>query len=86
MNFKHNKISEYTEAEFLELLRRISHAECSTEEEYDATIQHIEEITEHPAGSDLLFFPEPGADDTPEGVLKAVKEWRQANGLPGFKQ
>jgi hypothetical protein len=85
MNFKHSKISEYTETEFLELLGRIFNAECPTEEEYDETIEHIEKITEHPSGSDILFYPEPGVDDSPEGVLKVVKEWRAANGLPGFK-
>ncbi|MBE1033510.1 bacteriocin immunity protein, partial [Escherichia coli] len=23
--------------------------------------------------------------ETPEGIVKEVKEWRAANGLPGFK-
>ncbi len=64
MGFKHRKTSEYTESEFLELLGRVFNAECPTEAEYDETIEHIENITEPPSGSDILFYPEPGVDDS----------------------
>ncbi|MBP5090911.1 bacteriocin immunity protein, partial [Pseudomonas chlororaphis] len=29
--------------------------------------------------------PENGADSSAVGIIKAVKDWRRANGLPGFK-
>ncbi|WP_395505550.1 bacteriocin immunity protein [Ectopseudomonas hydrolytica] len=32
-----------------------------------------------------ICYSEPGADDSPEGILQMVKAWRIANGLPGFK-
>jgi hypothetical protein len=46
---------------------------------------HFEKVSEHPTGSDPIFYPEDEADDSPEGVTRIVKEWRAANGLPGFK-
>ncbi|WP_177431651.1 bacteriocin immunity protein, partial [Pseudomonas huaxiensis] len=30
-------------------------------------------------------FPPPGSEDSPEGVVNRVKEWRAANNKPGFK-
>ncbi|AZD64235.1 Colicin immunity protein [Pseudomonas chlororaphis subsp. aurantiaca] len=51
----------------------------------NALVFHFEKVSEHPAGSDLIFYPENGADDSSEGITRLVKEWRAANGLPGFK-
>ncbi|ANI53640.1 colicin transporter [Pseudomonas sp. DR 5-09] len=42
-------------------------------------------ISEHPSGSDILYYPAEGVEDSPAGALKAIKEWRAANGKPGFK-
>jgi hypothetical protein len=81
-----NSISEYSESEFLKLLQTICDAEAETEEEHSTLIDQFEKITEHPSGSDLIYFPEDGEDDSPEGILKTVKEWRAKNGKPGFKQ
>ena len=47
---------------------------------------HFEKVSEHPAGSDLIYYPEPGADNSPESVTQIVKEWRAAKSLPGFKE
>ncbi|CAI8900785.1 Colicin-E9 immunity protein [Pseudomonas chlororaphis] len=76
--------SDYTEHEFIDLLDRIIGGE-GTEKEVNALIFHFEKVSEHPAGSDLIFYPENGADDSSEGITRLVKEWRAANGLPGFK-
>ncbi|WP_016598339.1 bacteriocin immunity protein, partial [Yersinia pestis] len=35
---------------------------------------------------DLIYYPEDGADDSPEGILELVKKWRAENGKPGFKK
>ncbi|HFP0111800.1 TPA: bacteriocin immunity protein, partial [Escherichia coli] len=43
------------------------------------------EITQHPSGSDLIFYPKSQGDDKPENILKIVKEWRRSQGLPLFK-
>ncbi|MEF9899098.1 MAG: bacteriocin immunity protein [Pseudomonas sp.] len=79
-----NTISDYTENEFVDLLQRIiSHDD--TQPEVDKLVFHFEEVSEHPAGSDLIFYPEDGADDSAAGITQTVKEWRAAQGLPGFK-
>ncbi len=79
-----NTISDYTENEFVDLLQRIiSHD--NTQPEVDKLVFHFEEVSEHPAGSDLIFYPEDGADDSAAGITQTVKEWRAAQGLPGFK-
>ncbi|MDY7563162.1 MULTISPECIES: bacteriocin immunity protein [unclassified Pseudomonas] len=39
----------------------------------------------HPAGSDLLYYPQPGADESPEGVVQEIQTWCLANGVPGLK-
>ncbi|MDH0624236.1 bacteriocin immunity protein [Pseudomonas chengduensis] len=82
MNLK-NSFTEYTEDEFLELIKAIENAK--TESERDHLLEHFITVTEHPAGSDLLYYPEPDADDSPKGILQTVKEWRAAHNLPGIK-
>jgi hypothetical protein len=89
MNFK-DKFEDYTESEFLEFLQNIfsSHENLSSDEFESfvrAHVQHFEKVSEHPDQSDVIFYPKPGQEDSPQGVLKVVKEWRAANGKPGFK-
>ncbi|MFJ2388272.1 bacteriocin immunity protein [Pseudomonas koreensis] len=82
-----NSFSEYTEAEFIELLEELAKEdEAETDDRADLLLLHFEKISEHPAGSDLIYYPESGADNSPEGVTQIVKEWRAAQGLPGFKE
>lgn len=83
MNFK-SSLSDYTEQEFIDMLRQLCAGDMPEKEE-DRLLSHFIKISNHPAGSDLLYYPEPGADDSPEGITRTVKEWRAANGLPGFK-
>lgn len=78
-------IFHYTEQEFLQLLTDICKVNGQNEEDHSVLVRHFREISEHPKGSDLIFYPADDADDSPEGILKTVKEWRKANGLPGFK-
>ncbi|WP_226945655.1 bacteriocin immunity protein [Pseudomonas sp. EggHat1] len=80
------KFSDYTEAEFIQLLRELFKEDASdTDERADALLLHFEKVSEHPDGSDLIYYPETGADNSPEGITRTVKDWRTANGLPGFK-
>ncbi|TOQ48512.1 bacteriocin immunity protein, partial [Vibrio parahaemolyticus] len=48
-------------------------------------VLHFEEMTGHPDGSDLIYYPENLEDGTPENIVKIVKEWRLSQGLPCFK-
>ncbi|MDD1016293.1 bacteriocin immunity protein [Pseudomonas rubra] len=84
------RIEDYTDAEFLELVREFFENRSGlTGKEYgqyiDRLMIHFVTITEHPGKSDVICYPTEGEEDSPEGVLKRVKEWRAANGKPGFK-
>ncbi|WP_065259883.1 bacteriocin immunity protein [Pseudomonas bananamidigenes] len=78
-------ISDYTEKEFLDLVVEICESGARTEEEDVKLIFEFERLTEHPDGSDLIYYPRNDREDSPEGIVKEVKEWRAANGKPGFK-
>lgn len=83
-----NNISDYTEAEFLEFTRNIyinNKDLFPTEESHIKAVLEFKSLTEHPSGSDLLYYPDGSREDSPEGVVKEVKEWRSAHGKPGFK-
>ncbi|QHM77461.1 Colicin-E2 immunity protein [Mixta theicola] len=82
---KKKSITDYTEQEFLGFVRKICRAEETTEAEENALVFEFERLTEHPDGSDLIFYPRDDREDSPEGVVKEVKEWRANNGKPGFK-
>lgn len=84
MKFK-SRFEEYTESEFIALINRLVEGDYSSEREHDAIVDNIVKISEHPSGSDILYYPAEGVEDSPAGVLKAIKEWRGANGKPGFK-
>ncbi|WP_095144954.1 MULTISPECIES: bacteriocin immunity protein [unclassified Pseudomonas] len=80
-----NKLEEYTESEYTSLICRLFDGSYSTEEELDSIVDNIVITSEHPNGSDILYYPAEGVEDSPAGVLKTIKTWRAANGKPGFK-
>ncbi|MFL1493302.1 bacteriocin immunity protein [Pseudomonas antarctica] len=77
-------INDMTEADFLSFVVKIYNDEYATEEEHVEAILEFKRLTEHPVGSDLLFYPEAGKSG-PEAVVAEVKAWRATNGKPGFK-
>ena len=81
-------ISDYTEAQFASFIRDIFVANSSgaSDEVMADLLDQFCEIADHPAGTDLIYYPEDGADDSAEGITQTVKAWRAANGLPGFKE
>ncbi|MFD1801123.1 bacteriocin immunity protein [Mixta tenebrionis] len=83
---KKKSITDYTEQEFLEFVWKIWRATELTEKEEDALVFEFERLTEHPDGYDLIYYPHKDREDSPEGVVKEVKEWRASNGKPGFKE
>ncbi|KPC57202.1 Colicin/pyocin immunity protein [Pseudomonas amygdali pv. morsprunorum] len=88
MNLK-SQLSDYTEAEFMEVLNELFNGVSATKENAEeyviSLIDHIAEVTEHPEKSDLLCYPPEGREDSAAGVMKETKEWRAKNGKPGFK-
>ncbi|WP_447748519.1 bacteriocin immunity protein [Pseudomonas nicosulfuronedens] len=82
-----SRLPDYTEAEFVRLLEDLFKEDISGSDELaDVLLLHFRKISQHPAGSDLIYYPEEGADAAAEGITRTVKEWRAANGLPGFKK
>ena len=84
MKFK-KCLSDYTEREFLEVLELLFVDTPTTEKELDELVDHIISVSEHPKETDIIYYPEPGTEHSPEGVLKTIKDWRALNGKPGFK-
>jgi len=82
MSFK--TISDYTEKEFLEFVKGIYNDTYASEEEHIDAVMEFERLSEHPSGSDLLYYPEAGYQG-PDAIVKVIKEWRAKNGKPGFK-
>ncbi|EGQ7978156.1 bacteriocin immunity protein [Vibrio cholerae] len=78
-------ISDYSQSEFFQLVNRICVEDYATEQEHIDAVLHFEEMTGHPDGSDLIYYPENPEDGTPENIVKIVKEWRFSQGLPCFK-
>lgn len=80
-----NSLSEYSESEFLELIKEICSA-VGTEDYQDELLENFIEVTGNPAASDWIYYPDDGEDDSPNGILQTVKAWRAAQGLRGFKE
>ncbi|CNL95636.1 bacteriocin immunity protein [Yersinia kristensenii] len=79
-------ISDYTESEFLELVRKLFNVENTSEEEDIKNLLEFKKLCEHPVGSDLIYYPEAHQEDSPEGVVAEIKKWLAENGKPGFKE
>lgn len=78
-------ISDYTETEFKKIIEAIINCE-GDEKTQDDNVEHFIRVTEHPGGSDLIYYPEGDNDGSTQAVLKEIKEWRAKNGKPGFKK
>ncbi|AVB22545.1 bacteriocin immunity protein [Pseudomonas avellanae] len=84
------KIEDYTEAEFMEVLNELFNGVSATKENAEeyviSLIDHITEVTEHPEKSDLLYYPPEGREDSAAGVMKEIKEWRAKKWQAGFQR
>lgn len=77
-------ISDFTEREFLDFVVKIYNVDYRTDRDHLNAIFEFKRITEHPKGSDLLYYPEPGKQG-PQAIVTEVKAWRAAHNKPGFK-
>lgn len=75
---------EYSEHEFLEIIKEFWDGDM-TEAEENEFVQRFSEIIEHPEKSNLLFYPPGSRDDSPEGVVDELKRWYREQGIAGFK-
>jgi hypothetical protein len=79
------EISGYTEAEFISFIEKVRTANKSgSDAELGELLAQFRTLCGHPDGTDLIFYPDPTADSSAEGITKTVKEWRAARGLLGF--
>jgi len=86
MSIKPN-YSDYTELEFIEFLKEIYRANAEEPDEIlDPLLEHFSAVTEHPSGTDLIYWPENDEQGELEAILSIIKAWRAANGKPGFKE
>lgn len=84
MSVNGKRISDLSESEFLSFVTRVYNDDYDTEEQHIDAVLEFKALSEHPSGSDLIFYPEPGKSG-PTAVVEEVKAWRAANGKPGFK-
>ncbi len=81
-----NDITDFTEDEFISFMQELLVAnKAETDDVLDVLLEQFCEITGHPDGTDLIYYPEDGPSGSAEDVTQVVKEWRAAQGLPGFK-
>lgn len=80
------KFEDYTESEFLELVTKICMVEVKSEKEHISLVRHFGKITEHPQRYGVIYYPDPEMEESPQGIVNFIKNWRAANGKPGFKQ
>ena len=80
-----NRISDYTETEFEKVIEAIINCE-GDEKNQDDNIEHFIRVTEHPCGSDLIYYPEGDNNGSTQAVINEIKEWRAKNNKPGFKK
>ncbi|WP_259640816.1 bacteriocin immunity protein [Pseudomonas syringae group genomosp. 3] len=82
-----NDITDYTEDEFVSFMHKLlAENKAATDEMLDVLLDQFCEMTGHPDGTDLIYYPEEGSSGSAEDVTRVVKEWRAAEGLPGFKE
>ncbi|MCM5705817.1 bacteriocin immunity protein [Larsenimonas salina] len=78
------RFEDYTREEFMGLIKAIFDVENNIDI-HDELIGQFIVVSQHPDGSDLIFYPEEPPEVTPEKVFDQVEQWRKAHSLPGFK-
>ena len=78
-------LNDYDKEEFEAFVTAISKNRAASEAEGDAWLEHFISVVPHPAKSDLIYWPETDADDSPSGVVNEIERYCLDNGLPAFK-
>lgn len=80
-----NKLQDYTESEFLQLLLASEELDFS-DDDLDELVNFFNEKINHPKGSALLTHPTMlGIEDSSEAIIEELKSWYTENGQPCFK-
>ena len=79
-------LNEFTRTEFLEFVICLFEGSYVSEAEDDSFVAHFDHlVSPHPQKNGLIFWPEQGSDDSPEGIVAEIERYCRENGLPGFK-
>lgn len=79
-------LPQFSEKEFIALAEKILLAEFPTTEALIAAATQFLQISEHPAGTDLICYPEEFNISGPQSMVDIIKLWRAEHGLPGFRR
>ncbi len=72
MRLQKKRLRDYTEEEFIAALNWFWNDDI-TEDEESEFVERFNELVEHPAKSDLIFFPEANREDSPQGIVNEIK-------------
>lgn len=78
-------LSQFSEQEFIAFAEKILLAEFATTDELLNAAMQFVLISGHPAGTDLICYPEEYNISDPQSMVKTIRLWREENGLPGFR-
>ncbi|TBW44492.1 bacteriocin immunity protein [Marinobacter halodurans] len=67
------EIQNHTEKEFKKLVEDICSANTRNELEHIALVRLFCRLTQHPDGSDLIYYPDDEADASPERISRPCK-------------
>lgn len=80
-----NELNQYTEQEFLELVKEPYDENCD-DQLVDELLIFFNKKIRHPKGSALVTHPDLcGIEDSPEAVISELKRWYAEQGLSCFK-
>lgn len=86
MYSKTDDITDFTEEKFISFMHKLpAENEAATDDVLVVLIDQFCDLSGHPDGTDLIYYPEGGSNGSAEDVTRIVKKWRAAQGLPGFK-
>ena len=80
---KHS-LADYTCTEFKAVVDELLQA-SGTSAWQDRLLEHFIDMSEHPSGSDLLYYPANELEGCAMGVIARVIAWRKSKGLALFK-
>ncbi|MCU5773495.1 bacteriocin immunity protein [Erwiniaceae bacterium BAC15a-03b] len=78
-------LQQFSEEEFIELAEKILLAQFPTTDELLNAAMQFVLVSGHPAGTDLICYPEEFNINGPKSMVDVIKLWRVNHGLPGFR-
>lgn len=79
-------LQDFTEQEFINLAKKILLPEFETTEGLLKAVTEFVLLAGHPAGTDLIVYPQDFNITTPQSMVEVIKNWRNEHGLPCFRE